>query len=56
MQISARRDALLKTATNTQKEDIISGYHRLVNEKHMGLLFKAIAVTIEEMNQFIGFN
>lgn len=55
MQISARRDALLKTATNTQKEDVISGYHRLVNEKHMGLLFKAIAITKAEMNQFIGF-
>ncbi len=55
MQINARRDALLKNATNSQKEEIISGYHRLVNEKHMGLLFKAIAITRPEMNQFIGF-
>jgi hypothetical protein len=55
MQIAARRDALLKTATNSQQEDILSGYHRLVNEKDMGLLFKAIAITRPEITQFIGF-
>lgn len=55
MQIAARRDVLLKNATNIQKENIISGYHRLVSEKHMGLLFKTIAITNKEINQFIGF-
>jgi SAM-dependent MidA family methyltransferase len=55
MQITNRKDRLIRNATSEEKEMILSGYNRLINSKQMGSLFKAIALTKPEINQFIGF-
>ena len=40
-----RRDALTKSADDTQSRDIRSAYHRLTDENEMGSLFKVMALT-----------
>ena len=40
-----RRDALTKSADDTQSRDIESAYHRLTDENEMGSLFKVMALT-----------
>ena len=39
-----RRDALTKSADDTQSRDIRSAYHRLTDENEMGSLFKVMAL------------
>lgn len=56
MYINLRKDILLKKASKKQKQEILSGYDRLVNPEQMGDLFKAIAVTNKEfLPSDIGF-
>jgi len=43
--LEARREALCKTATPEQQQDIVSGANRLTDPSAMGLLFKAFAMT-----------
>jgi NADH dehydrogenase [ubiquinone] 1 alpha subcomplex assembly factor 7 len=43
--LDARRDALCKTATPEQRDEIVSGAERLTDADAMGLLFKVLAVT-----------
>jgi SAM-dependent MidA family methyltransferase len=43
--LTARRDRLLRSATQAQGEAILTGAARLVDPRQMGLLFKALAVT-----------
>jgi SAM-dependent MidA family methyltransferase len=43
--LEARRDRLLKQATEAQAEAILSGATRLADPRQMGLLFKALSVT-----------
>ncbi|MET0689226.1 MAG: class I SAM-dependent methyltransferase [Methyloceanibacter sp.] len=43
--LEARRDRLLKRATETQAEAILTGAARLADPRQMGLLFKVLAVT-----------
>jgi SAM-dependent MidA family methyltransferase len=43
--LAARRERLLRRATPAQAEAIVSGAARLVDPRHMGMLFKALALT-----------
>ena len=43
--LEARRDALCKTATPGQQQEIVSGTNRLTDPSGMGLLFKVLALT-----------
>ncbi len=55
MCINDRKEMLLRNTTSTQQETMIRGYNRLISPQQMGLLFKVIALTKHEINQFIGF-
>jgi len=43
--LEARREALCKTATPEQQQEIVSGTNRLTDPSAMGLLFKGLAMT-----------
>ena len=43
--LAERRDALLRSATPQQRDEIVSGASRLVDPREMGLLFKVLALT-----------
>lgn len=43
--LEARRDRLCETATDAQRQELVTGTNRLVDPAAMGLLFKALAIT-----------
>ena len=43
--LAERRDALLRSATPQQRNEIVSGASRLVDPREMGLLFKVLVLT-----------
>ncbi|MCD6035867.1 MAG: class SAM-dependent methyltransferase [Rickettsiales bacterium] len=53
--IEMRAKALLNHATPKQQEAIVSAVERLVTEQHMGILFKALAITHPLMDRPAGF-
>lgn len=53
--IGSRTQSLLKTARDDQKEIILTAYQRLTEDKHMGQLFKAMAIVNPELENIIGF-
>ena len=55
MHIDLRKDMLIATASAEQQEDILSGYNRLINTEQMGELFKVLAISGKEINDYIGF-
>jgi SAM-dependent MidA family methyltransferase len=56
MYIDLRKNILFLKANKKQKQEILSGYDRLINPNQMGKLFKAIALTDKKFNPSnIGF-
>ncbi|CCQ72279.1 class I SAM-dependent methyltransferase [Magnetospira sp. QH-2] len=53
--IEMRAQALLDSADETQRQEIMAAHHRLVHPDEMGLLFKALAVTAPGMPAPPGF-
>jgi NADH dehydrogenase [ubiquinone] 1 alpha subcomplex assembly factor 7 len=47
LELETRRDRLLTKATPAQRDTIASGAARLIDPRQMGVLFKALAVTID---------
>lgn len=54
--IAARAAILLRTATPSQKRDIVAACERLIGEAQMGTLFKALAITARGAPPPAGFD
>lgn len=53
--IEVRAAQLKKHATPLQSTDIESAFHRLTDDDHMGVLFKALAITSPHFSSLAGF-
>lgn len=55
MHIRARKDRLCANAGMSVQNEIMSGYNRLISTNQMGLLFKAMAITQDGLQGYLGF-